>query len=212
MESLKNGKCVLERPWKKIDFFLVKKRVRSLRLVIHIVKAYNLAAAFAQAPTCLREQGQVALSLTQKAMGMVDQKIQAYPLLHSSQGVLYASKVQSHAGPQCCKIFHHVCEYKQGLFSFEAKFFFLSLAESPSRDLKITGYKINNILLMRKWNHTFLLLAITLAWKWQIALLPKDIHFPKSKLVDRMINNYLTRLSQNIVICHCFAGQFGFGK
>ena len=33
----------------------------------------------------------------------------------------------------------------------------------------------NNILLMRKWNHAFLCLAIALAWKWQIAALPKDI-------------------------------------
>ena len=27
----------------------------------------------------------------------------------------------------------------------------------------------NNILLMRKWHHSFLLLAIAVAWKWQIA-------------------------------------------
>ena len=27
----------------------------------------------------------------------------------------------------------------------------------------------NNILPMRKWNHAFLLLAVALAWKWQIA-------------------------------------------
>ena len=39
-------------------------------------------------------------------------------------------------------------------------------------------FAANNILLMRKWNHTFLLLAlaIALAWQWQIDLLPKDIH------------------------------------
>ena len=29
---------------------------------------------------------------------------------------------------------------------------------------------------MHKGNHAFLLLAIALAWKWQIASLPKDIH------------------------------------
>ena len=34
----------------------------------------------------------------------------------------------------------------------------------------------NNILHMRKGNCAFLLLAITLAWKWQIASLPEDIH------------------------------------
>ena len=60
------------------------------------IYAYSLAAACTQAPICLREQGQVALSLMQMAMGMVDQKSQAYSLLHSSQGALYASKVQSH--------------------------------------------------------------------------------------------------------------------
>ena len=37
----------------------------------------------------------------------------------------------------------------------------------------------NNILLMRKWNHAFLLLAIALAWKWQIASLPEDIPYKK---------------------------------
>ena len=33
----------------------------------------------------------------------------------------------------------------------------------------------NNILHMRKGNRAFLLLAIALAWKWQIASLPEDI-------------------------------------
>ena len=37
----------------------------------------------------------------------------------------------------------------------------------------------NNILLMRKWNHAFLLLAIPLVWKWQIASLPEDIPYKK---------------------------------
>ena len=31
----------------------------------------------------------------------------------------------------------------------------------------------NNVLPLRKWNHAFLLLAITLAWRWQ---LPEDVH------------------------------------
>ena len=71
----------------KFLIFFGQKQVRSReRLVIHIVNAYSLAAACTQASICLREQGQVALSLMQEAMGMVDQKIQAYPLLHSSQG------------------------------------------------------------------------------------------------------------------------------
>ena len=34
-----------------------------------------------------------------------------------------------------------------------------------------------NILLMRKWNHAFLLRAIALGWKWQSGSLPdEDIH------------------------------------
>ena len=35
----------------------------------------------------------------------------------------------------------------------------------------------NNSLLMCKWNHAFLLVAIALEWKWQIASLPEG--FPK---------------------------------
>ena len=48
----------------------------------------------------------------------------------------------------------------------------------------------NNILRMRKANRAFLLLAIVLAWKWQIASLPEDIHL-KNKLGDRMIKQLL---------------------
>ena len=48
-------------------------------------------------------------------------------------------------------------------------------------------FAANNILLMRKWNHTFLLFAIALAWQWQIASLPKDIHQKTIKLGDQMI-------------------------
>ena len=61
--------------------------------------------------------------------------------------------------------------------SFEANFFFFSLAESPPRDLQITATHngllernafqlflvANNILHMRKGNRPFLLLAIDLA-------------------------------------------------
>ena len=39
----------------------------------------------------------------------------------------------------------------------------------------------NNILLLHKWNHAFLLLAIALAWKWQF---PEDIHY-KNKVGER---------------------------
>ena len=48
----------------------------------------------------------------------------------------------------------------------------------------------NNILHMRKGNRAFLLLAIALAWKWQIASLPEDIHW-KNKLGNRMIKQLL---------------------
>ena len=72
----------------------------------------------------------------------------------------------------------------QQLLSFNANVSSFSLAESPPCDLQITACKkwcahaFNcfwlqiPILLMRKWNHASLLLAITLAWKWQI---PEDI-------------------------------------
>ena len=43
--------------------FFFQEQVRTLRLVIHIVIAYSLAAACTQVPICLRDQGQVALSL-----------------------------------------------------------------------------------------------------------------------------------------------------
>ena len=35
---------------------------------------------------------------------------------------------------------------------------------------------VNNILLMHKWNHAFLPLVITLAWKCLIVSLPEDFH------------------------------------
>ena len=41
----------------------------------------------------------------------------------------------------------------------------------------------DNILLMRKWNHAFLLPAIALEWKWQSTSLAEDIH-EKNKLGD----------------------------
>ena len=40
---------------------------------------------------------------------------------------------------------------------------------------------------MRKGNRAFLLLAIALAWKWQIASLPKDIHSKNIWLNDKTI-------------------------
>ena len=52
----------------------------------------------------------------------------------------------------------------------------------------------NNILHMHKGNHAFLLLAIALAWKWQIASFPKDIHY-KNKPGDQMIKQLLNSVN-----------------
>ena len=96
----------------------------------------------------------------------------------------------------------------QMLLSFDANFSSFSLAESPPRDLQITAdimvcscamssncvwFKCmvtNNILLMRKWSHAFLLPVIARAWKWQIASNPW-VHLLKNKLGDRMIKHLL---------------------
>ena len=44
--------------------------------------------------------------------------------------------------------------------------------------------------------------AIALAWKWQIAFLPEDIHL-KNKLGDWMIKNYWTRLCYRQITIFC---------
>ena len=55
----------------------------------------------------------------------------------------------------------------------------------------------NNILLMRKWNHNFLLLAIALAWKWHIASLLKIFIYKQTRssndktiIIKRMIQDF----------------------
>ena len=74
---------------------------------------------------------------------------------------------------------------------WQYKYFFLSIGQEPTtwpanNCLQITLCSStmlsnqlclarNNILLIHKWHYAFLLLAIALAWKWQIPLLPKDI-------------------------------------
>ena len=45
--------------------------------------------------------------------------------------------------------------------------------------VQLTCLAVNDILLMQKWNHAFFLLGIAHAWKWQIALLPKEILIKK---------------------------------
>ena len=67
----------------------------------------------------------------------------------------------------------------------------------------------NNILHMRKGNRAFLLLAIALAWKRQMASLPEDIQ-QKNKLGDRMkkqlLNSVIAKyrdwsVSRRSIIC-----------
>ena len=92
------------------------------------------------------------------------------------------------------------------LIIIRSKFFFLFIGREP------TTWPANNCLQimvcscampsncvwlqiifctwMCKGNRAFLLLAITLAWKWQIASLPKDIYL-KNKLGDRVIKQLL---------------------
>ena len=64
------------------------------------------------------------------------------------------------------------------------KFFFLFIGLEPTtwpannglllRNVIQLCLAANNILVMCKWNHSFLLLAIVLVWKWQIVLFPTD--------------------------------------
>ena len=72
----------------------------------------------------------------------------------------------------------------------------------------------NNILLMRNWNYALL-------WKWRIGSPKSQRVIWHIKLIKRtviqLLNNYWTRLSQNIVICHyladqIFASVFGYGN
>ena len=67
----------------------------------------------------------------------------------------------------------------------------------------------NTILLMRKWNHAFLLLVIVLVWKKQIASLSEDNIFLKkqTRWSNDKTNYYWTQLSQNIGIRQCLADQ-----
>ena len=54
----------------------------------------------------------------------------------------------------------------------------------------------NIILLMRKWNHAFLFLAIVLAWKWQIAsqIIKKQTRWSDDKTIIEL------RYRKNILI------------
>ena len=98
------------------------------------------------------------------------------------------------------------------------KFFFLFISREPTSDLQITAYKSwsahaqcrptiirpDIIPLMRKWNHAFLLLAIALAWKWQIVSLLRRYSL-KNKLVDRMTKLF----SVNLYSCLCLTVFLG---
>ena len=74
----------------------------------------------------------------------------------------------------------------------------------------------NNILLMRKWNHAFLLPVITRAWKMSDRFQSMSL-FIENKLGDRMIKRLLNSVIANIVVFQCvadqlFASAFVFGK
>ena len=84
------------------------------------------------------------------------------------------------------------------IFFIRCKFLFLFIGreyttwpENNCLQIMVCSANTGNILLVRKWNHAFLLLAIALAWKWQSASLPEDIHKKKNKLGDRMIKQLL---------------------
>ena len=60
----------------------------------------------------------------------------------------------------------------------------------------------NNILLMHKWNHTFLL--ITLVWKCRLLRFPKI--FVKNKLGNQMIKQFLNSVIVKYVTLHVISG------
>ena len=72
----------------------------------------------------------------------------------------------------------------------------------------------NNILLMRKRNHVFLLLAIALAQKKKKIAdrFASRRYSLKINLGDRMIKQLLNSvIAKYIRICQCLADKFGFG-
>ena len=80
-------------------------------------------------------------------------------------------------------------------------------------------FAANNVLLMRKWNHAFLILAIALAWKWQIASLPEDIPYknkPGNRMIKQLLNSVIAKYrelsvaSRSIVNCSCLCCVFYF--
>ena len=100
-----------------------------------------------------------------------------------------------------CETEFYLHESKK-ILSFIANISFLSLAKSPPRELMCNVVQLclaaYNILLMRKGNHFFLLLAITLAWKWSIK---KQTRWLNVETIIILLN------SQNMVICQCLADQ-----
>ena len=104
-----------------------------------------------------------------------------------------------------CWLYHDL--WRWNLIIIRSKFFFLFIGREPttwtgnnclqimvcSCAMPSNSLAANNILLMRKGNRAFLL-AIALAWKWQIPSLSKDIH-QKNKLGDRMIKQLLNSIT-----------------
>ena len=101
----------------------------------------------------------------------------------SLEGRVYILKLN--AVVTCICMVCHTCI--QCNSSFNANFCSFSLVESPPTNSGLLMHNVlqvclaaNNILLMHKWNHAFLLLVITLVWKCRLLCFPKI--FIKNKL------------------------------
>ena len=119
--------------------------------------------------------------------------------------------------------------------SFNANCSSFSLAESPPCDVQITAYKIimvcscamssnhvwlaaNNVPLTHKWNHTFLLLTITLAWKMADCFTSRRYSL-KNKLDDwmtkQLLNSVIAKyrdlsVSRRMIILFAEAKRFAY--
>ena len=65
----------------------------------------------------------------------------------------------------------------------------------------------NNVLLIRKWNHAFFLLAIALAWKWQFfSQIIKKIKRLGHRMIKQLLNSVIAKnrdlsVSCRLIIC-----------
>ena len=84
---------------------------------------------------------------------------------------------------ELCPLLYGECSIKTIYHSMQV--FFLFIGREPTtwpanngllmRNVAQLCLAANNILLLRIWNHAFLLLALSLVWKWQIDSIPEDI-------------------------------------